>query len=264
MTMNETSNSTTGDSKCALCATDDRTTPVIIAGALLVSLLFLFAVYEWCQRCRWRRQRGTRPQSQRRDVPQGNDERNNMSDEDVSIRLRYMRRSQIISCGLVKTKAVTPSARESLTIQHAPTPKDDPLDSTIRTESSSSDVSSECSCGSSCSYNCGDDEEHMQRTSLDVKLEDQIGTVEDDVAPQIEELVQSTTKHTPRTEENAVSLDSSLVLESTGWEVETCAICIEPYKENDVVCHSRKENCTHGKSSLARLLEYRVSLYFIS
>ena len=74
------------------------------------------------------------------------------------------------------------------------------------------------------------------------------------------ELVQSTTKHTPRTEENAVSLDSSLVLESTGWEVETCAIYIEPYKENDVVCHSRKENCTHGKPSLARLLEYRVSL----
>ena len=63
-------------------------------------------------------------------------------------------------------------------------------------------------------------EEHMQRKSLDVKLEDQIGTVEDDVAPQIEELVQSTTNHTPRTEENAVSLDSSLVFESTGWEVE--------------------------------------------
>ena len=59
---------------------------------------------------------------------------------------------------------------------------------------------------------------------------------------------------------SVVSLDSSLVLESTGWAAETCAICIEPYKENDVVCHSRKENCTHGKPSLARLLEYRVSL----
>ena len=84
--------------------------------------------------------------------------------------------------------ALTPSARESLTIQHAPTTKEDPLESTIRTELSltSSDVSSECSCGSSCSDNCGDDEEEMQRTSLHVKPENQIGTLDDDVAPQIE------------------------------------------------------------------------------
>ena len=213
----------------------------------------------------------TRPQSRRRDVPQGNDdESNNMSDVDVSMTLRYMRRTQIISCGLVKTKAVTPSARESLTIKDAPTPNNDPLESTVRTESSSSDVSSECSCGSSCSYKCVDDDEEMQCTSLDVKPEDQIGTVEDHVAPPIEERVQSTTKHTSGTEENVVSLDiedmkSSLVLESTGWEVETCAICIEPYKENDdSVCHSKRENCKHGKPSLASLLEYQLSLHFSS
>lgn len=37
-----------------------------------------------------------------------------------------------------------------------------------------------------------------------------------------------------------------LVLESTGWEVNACAICIEQYHVNDLVSYSKKQTCDHN------------------
>ena len=39
---------------------------------------------------------------------------------------------------------------------------------------------------------------------------------------------------------------SRLVLDSTGWEVDACAICTGPYEENDVVSYSKKQRCRHN------------------
>ncbi|KAL7542098.1 hypothetical protein ACHAXR_011519 [Thalassiosira sp. AJA248-18] len=33
---------------------------------------------------------------------------------------------------------------------------------------------------------------------------------------------------------------------SLDWETETCAICLEPYKDNDDVSYSKHQNCTHA------------------
>ena len=48
----------------------------------------------------------------------------------------------------------------------------------------------------------------------------------------------------PRTTMSSVV--SRLVMESTRWEVDVCAICTEPYKEKDLVSYSRREDsCKH-------------------
>ena len=39
---------------------------------------------------------------------------------------------------------------------------------------------------------------------------------------------------------------SRLVLDPTGWEVDACAICTEPYEEDDVVSYSKKQRCRHN------------------
>jgi hypothetical protein len=39
---------------------------------------------------------------------------------------------------------------------------------------------------------------------------------------------------------------SRLVLDSTGWEVDACAICMEPYEESDLVSYSKKQRCKHN------------------
>jgi len=33
---------------------------------------------------------------------------------------------------------------------------------------------------------------------------------------------------------------------SLDWQTETCAICLEPYKENDEVSYSKHQNCSHA------------------
>lgn len=43
---------------------------------------------------------------------------------------------------------------------------------------------------------------------------------------------------------------ATLILEHSttplDWQTETCAICLEPYKENDDVSYSKHQNCTHA------------------
>jgi hypothetical protein len=39
---------------------------------------------------------------------------------------------------------------------------------------------------------------------------------------------------------------SRLVLDSTGWEVDVCAICTEPYDANDLVSYSKGLRCRHN------------------
>ncbi|KAL3821775.1 hypothetical protein ACHAXA_000274 [Cyclostephanos tholiformis] len=40
--------------------------------------------------------------------------------------------------------------------------------------------------------------------------------------------------------------DSRLVMDSTGWEVDMCAICTEQYDEDDLVSYSRERRCKHN------------------
>ena len=40
--------------------------------------------------------------------------------------------------------------------------------------------------------------------------------------------------------------ESRIVLESVGWTMETCVICMEPYKQNDLISYSRtQKKCKH-------------------
>jgi hypothetical protein len=45
---------------------------------------------------------------------------------------------------------------------------------------------------------------------------------------------------------SAINAHSRLILDSTGWEVDACAICTEPYEENDHVSYSKKMRCRHN------------------
>ena len=197
-------------SECPLCVTYDRETSALILIVLIGTLLLACVCYVWGQKCRlWRRQRGRNNGIvSELEVPRRDDDENDVM-SDVSIRLKNTRRSQIVSFSLVTTKAIAAAVRPSVSIDVS---EKDSLESSVHTESSS------CASLDSSSHTTHGDEED----GLPLALEgSSICTPSDEV-------------------------DYCLVLESTGWEAETCAICIEQYEENDIISYSKRQSCTHA------------------
>ncbi|KAL7537233.1 hypothetical protein ACHAXR_007676 [Thalassiosira sp. AJA248-18] len=212
-------------SKCALCPTDAHT--AMISAVLIGSLLLVFACYVRGKMMCQRRPRGRNNiinQREGPEVPRGDGENIVMSDNDINMKLRDIRRSQIVSCSLVTTKAIAASIRTSLSMDLSE--KDsEATGRATNTEGPCSCTSLDSSSHTLCSEECiGDEEDGLQSAPDGSNIDSNIDS-------------------------NIVGLDRAdtcLILESTGWEIETCAICIEPYEENDAISYSKRQNCMHS------------------
>ena len=233
---------------------------------------------------RWRRSRDqdnvivdARRPTQGVGVPRGDSDGSGDDDLDVSRQLGRMRRMQIVTGSLITTKVVKanvlhlstssvdlvsqnrgkhedknqgdeedPLGRTGHTLntddslertEHSMEGSDDPSSTTADGKESTlvdhDDVSTEPMCWkqnrrctmitetSSCASSIGDEEEGMQSKAQD-----------DDDCNDLDL-------------ETNNSSNSTLILESTRWEIDTCAICIESYQEKDLVSYSKKGNCGH-------------------
>ena len=141
--------------------------------------------------------------------------RRNSSRRDVSIRLDEIRRAKIVSRSLATAKVINAAMKIPMD-----SPEEDPPRRSTRTAATTDSprASPESSSPHAVTLVLTDEERGPEAAPED-RTTDGTSVI--------------------------VVAKSRLVLDSTGWEVDACAICTEPYEENDVVSYSKKQRCRH-------------------
>ena len=142
--------------------------------------------------------------------------RRNSSRSDVSMRLDEIRRAKIVSRSLATAKVITAAMKIPMD-----SPEEDPPRRSTRTAATTDSprASPESSSPHAVTLVLTDEERGPESAPED-RTTDGTSVI--------------------------VVAKSRLVLDSTGWEVDACAICTEPYEENDVVSYSKKQRCRHN------------------
>ena len=185
---------------------------VVIGSSPLAFYFFVCTCCGFLVLCAWcaceHRLRGS-PRSERA-AP-----RRNSSRSDVSIRLDEIRRAKIVSRSLATAKVTTAAIH----------PSKIPMDSP--------------------------EEDPPRRSTRNAATTDSPRASLESSSPRAETLVITDEERGPESAPEDHTTDgtvakSRLELDSTGWEVDACAICTEPYEENDVVSYSKKQRCKHN------------------
>lgn len=208
-------------SKCPLCSTEDRASYMIFfVGIFLVA----FACFMGSKKSRWGcRHRGQDSNSNiaPRQGNAGANNDNSMRELDMSRILNEMGRLHIVRTSLVTTKAISAPLvmQQSIRLELSKTDSLGALERKDRTSES-------CSCTSL---------ESSSHADIDADEEAGLPTSSNN----------GTDNNVAQSEAKNVDANPCFVLESTGLEIDTCAICIESYKENDVIAYSKTQNCSH-------------------
>mmetsp|Transcript_23899 Transcript_23899/g.57631 ORF Transcript_23899/g.57631 Transcript_23899/m.57631 type:complete len:266 (+) Transcript_23899:121-918(+) len=234
------------------CATNEDHAPLMILALIAAFLLSL--VFVWCTNrlCHRRRNIGRdthrQPRSRDRDIVAANEDRPTSDDDEdinVSVRLNEMRRMQILRGSLITTRVI---AATTTSVVFVDLSKKDPLEATEHTKSTDTEESSS-TCSSIFSNTdpeeSGDNDDKPERRE---RAEDAVVESTDMSSIDEEEGLQHNIGSSSLSLADDGITDSCLVLESTGRVIDDtrCAICIEPYRRNDLVSYSRMENkCAH-------------------
>ena len=149
----------------------------------------------------------------------------------------------------LKIKMRTEMVKKSLVTTNATLRKPKRFDSRSRNVSMETDIT--YMSGGSDSSSCGSSEMERRRSDLSIcsDEEDRLNSTQTDQEHPAT-IFSNTSSSSTASEVLNIPSSESLVLEigdgSMKSELETCAICLEPYRENDSVSYSKHQNCAHA------------------